>query len=85
LERPLDAKELDSIIAYTSFKKMAENPAVNYSHFKDLGHHVPGEGHFMRKGKVGDWENYFDKETNEEFENWIKEKKKGGYIFDYKI
>jgi len=28
---------------------------------------------FIRKGVVGDWKNYFDQETNRDWDCWIKE------------
>ena len=31
----------------------------------------------MRKGIVGDWANYFDEQTNKEYNEWILEKIKG--------
>ena len=32
-----------------------------------------GEGHFIRKGKVGDWKNYMKEEMTQEWDEWIKE------------
>ena len=32
---------------------------------------------FMRKGKVGDWINYFDNEANQFFDQWIAENLSG--------
>ena len=32
---------------------------------------------FMRKGKVGDWKNYFDNEANQSFDQWISENLSG--------
>ena len=31
----------------------------------------------MRKGKVGDWKNYFDNEANQFFDQWIAENLSG--------
>ena len=35
-----------------------------------------GEGHFIRKGKVGDWKNYMDGDLNKEWDNWIEKEMK---------
>ena len=32
---------------------------------------------FMRKGKVGDWKNYFDNEANQSFDQWISKNLSG--------
>ena len=32
-----------------------------------------GEGHFIRKGKVGDWKNYMEGDMNMLWDNWIRE------------
>ena len=37
---------------------------------------------FIRKGKVGDWRNYFDEKMNAEWDPWIKEQLKGS---DFKM
>ena len=38
---------------------------------------LPPEKQFLRKGEIGDWKNYFDKERNEKWEEWIAENIKG--------
>ena len=39
---------------------------------------VDGEGNsFIRKGKVGDWKNYFDDQMNRDWDPWIEEQLKG--------
>ena len=42
-----------------------------------------GKGNaFIRKGKVGDWRNYFDEKMNAEWDPWIEEQLKGS---DFKM
>ena len=43
------------------------------------GHHERQDAmkKFMRKGKVGDWKNYFDNKANQSFDQWISENLSG--------
>ena len=52
---------------------MKKNPNANPSVIMNL----PPEKQFLRKGEIGDWKNYFDKERNEKWEEWIAENIKG--------
>ena len=36
-----------------------------------------GEGKFIRKGIIGDWQNHFTPEMNAEWDAWIEENLKG--------
>ena len=85
LDTPLTAEEIDLLVMHTSFKSMEENPAVNYSHWDDLGIRRKQEASFMRKGKVGDWKNYFSDELNQDFDAWIKANNKAGFSFTYEM
>ena len=48
---------------------MKSNPATNPTGALAL----PAGQDFMRKGQVGDWRNYFDKQMNESWDKWILE------------
>ena len=43
------------------------------------------EFHFMRKGIVGDWMNYFDDQTNKEYDQWIMDKIRGSGLEDLDV
>lgn len=73
-------KELES---HCCFESMKENPAVNYSHWDDLGFRNKQETLFMRKGEIGDWKNYLNKEQNSQFDEIIKEKLEDKVKFIY--
>lgn len=63
---------------------MAQNPSVNYSHWDDLGLRDKNESHFMRKGRVGDWQHHFDEETSRRFNAFIHEHlQESGLQFEY--
>ena len=72
-------------MAHTDFSQMVDNPSVNYSHWDEFGIRNKDETHFLRKGKVGDWENYFDDEMNRKFDIWIHDKNKCGQAFEYQL
>ena len=59
LGKSLSDDIVEKIVHKTSFKSMKENPLTNYTHSGALRHEISA---FMRKGKVGDWKNYFSVE-----------------------
>ena len=60
---PLNEKQLEEIIETTAFDAMKIDPNINYSWWKESGG-VSEEFVFIRKGKVGDWRNYFTPEMS---------------------
>ena len=64
-----DAK-VEELVDHLSFDSMKSNPAVNK---EDANANMFKEdGHFMRKGKIGDWKNYFTDEMNERMDEAIQ-------------
>ena len=57
LEKDLSDELIQKIVQRTSFKTMKDNPALNYSNTPGVDISISP---FMRKGKVGDWKNYFN-------------------------
>ncbi|XP_077971817.1 sulfotransferase 1B1-like isoform X1 [Styela clava] len=72
LEKNLTDPQIDVIAKHCTFESMSKNKSTNYSHLTDRG---PGfkNAKFMRKGKVGDWKNYFTLNQNEAFDNLYEE------------
>ena len=74
-------KTLSSFLGYTLTKEQEEKVEefVKFDEYKQscqLGNKTQwneGEGHFIRKGKVGDWKNYMDRDLNMEWDNWIEQ------------
>ena len=75
LGRPMTDQLADDICHRTSFAEMKKNPAVNYSHWQKEGvaHPESEVGVFMRKGKVGDWTNYFTPEEGDALLQWSQQ------------
>ena len=68
-----DSEAVD-IARYTDFDNMRKNPACNFRHWEKSGILEAGEEcKFMRKGKVGDWRNYFTKKESDDFMKWANE------------
>jgi hypothetical protein len=61
---------------------MKKNPSVNRESNKEFGHYEQ-EGSFIRKGKVGDWRNYFSEEASREFDRLIAANLKYSRGFNY--
>ena len=57
--KELSDEIVQKIVHETSFKNMKENPLTNYSRVPGYRHDISA---FIRKGKVGDWKNYFSPE-----------------------
>ena len=68
----------DLIVQQTSFDSMKSSEHTNFNWFE--GMKVDG---FIRKGKVGQWKNFFTEKQNELFDKVFKERMEGtGIEFD---
>ena len=72
-----------SLSRATDFKEMPSKSTTNYSALQTFDFTISP---FMRKGCVGDWENYFTPEQNTIVDTMIKEKlDESGLNFQYQI
>ncbi|XP_077998119.1 sulfotransferase 1 family member D1-like [Glandiceps talaboti] len=81
LKKDLTEEEIGRIEKYCSFESMRKNPAVNMDGERlfDLKRAA-----FIRKGCIGDWQNYFTVAQNREFEELYETKMKGsGLSFEW--
>jgi len=53
------------------FDAFSKNATVNLDWTKQLGI-MKDDGHFIRKGKTGDWKNHFSPELNKRIDQWMK-------------
>lgn len=75
------ASVLDEVVKQCSFDSMKVNPAANFSWTEKFRHSYQL---FMRKGKVGDWRNYFTAEQNVAFDALYAERMKdSGLYFEF--
>jgi hypothetical protein len=65
LGKSLDKKTLAGVEQYTRFDSMKDNPMVNFKGVPNIDDTISP---FMRKGKVGDWTNYFTSSQRKEFD-----------------
>uniref|UniRef100_A0A8C6FHI4 Sulfotransferase n=1 Tax=Moschus moschiferus TaxID=68415 RepID=A0A8C6FHI4_MOSMO len=77
LEKELSEEDLDIIVNQATFQNMKIDPQANYdgSVKYELGIKT-NEGHFMRKGTVGDWKRNLTVEQNERFDRVFQRKMK---------
>ena len=71
LGKELNEDVMESIIQQSSFQSMQNNRKVNNASDPDNDESV---SKFMRKGIVGDWKNYFDKNQMSEVEQEYEQK-----------
>ncbi|CRL07158.1 CLUMA_CG020149, isoform A [Clunio marinus] len=92
IKRELTNRDIEEICDYVKFEKMEKNSSVNLETivFRDqeFKTNIDSEQYnkvkFIRKGCVGDWQNYFTSEINEKFDKWIEEQlKSSDMTFDY--
>lgn len=73
---------IEEVVKQCSFDSMQDNPSTNFSWAKELRH--PDQPPFMRKGKVGDWRNYFTAEQNAVFDAlYVEKMKDSGLEFEF--
>jgi len=86
LEQDLTEEQVDQIVNHCKFSAMQSNPMINYDHWEELGLWKKGPAKFLRKGTVGDWQNYFTPGLDLLINQWIeKNSKETGLTFDYTI
>lgn len=92
IKRTLTTDDIDKLCDHVKFEKMEKNLSVNLETivFQDpqteekIDREVYNKVKFIRKGQIGDWQNYFSPETNEKFDKWIEENiASTGMTFDY--
>ena len=71
-KKSLSDDMVDALVDHLSFTKMKHNPAVNREEGVLNGIFNNKESHFMRKGEVGDWKNYFTDEMNKRMDETIE-------------
>ncbi|XP_035218190.1 sulfotransferase 1E1-like [Stegodyphus dumicola] len=83
LGKPLTAEEIKAVVDHCSFKNMAKSESVGLSD-EDV---VDGQGSkFFRKGKVGDWKNYFNEEMISKLDQQVEHVLSGsGLEYTYEI
>ena len=67
--------QVTELVEHLKFDNMKKNMSLNLENLLKEG----TEG-FIRKGKVGDWENHFDEKLKKEWNDWIKGNLKGTTI-----
>ncbi|KAI9552926.1 hypothetical protein GHT06_020810 [Daphnia sinensis] len=71
LGKSLSEEQLTKLTEHLRVDQFAKNEAVNYEVCKELGF-MNNSGHFIRKGKTGDWKNHFSPELNARIDLWIE-------------
>lgn len=72
--------DLDKLETHLNIDNFRQNKTVNtgsYVKLKDDNKKTDVDTHFIRKGEIGGWRNYFKDGLNEEADKWIAENLKG--------
>ncbi|XP_059556112.1 amine sulfotransferase-like [Myotis daubentonii] len=69
LEKELSEEDVEAIVKQATFQNMKSDPRANYDEILkyEFGKRTD-EGHFLRKGTVGDWKHHLTVEQNERFD-----------------
>jgi hypothetical protein len=72
LDKPASEVDLTKILGWISFESMSNEKSVNYT---DMAHLFDCSiSQYMRKGRVGDWKNYFTEEQSRYVDKLVAEK-----------
>lgn len=71
LGKSLSDEQLGKLAEHLHFDNFQKNESVNNESGKKTGA-MNQDGHFIRKGKTGDWKNHFSPELNERIDKWIE-------------
>lgn len=70
LGKPLADEQIAKLSEHLRFDNFAKNESVNMEFAKEIGS-MNNTGHFIRKGKTGDWKNHFSPDLNRRIDEWI--------------
>lgn len=75
LEKELSEEDVEAIVKQATFQNMKSDRRANFDDVisNDLGK-SKNEGHFLRKGTVGDWKRHLTVEQNERFDKVFQRK-----------
>ncbi|XP_052020576.1 amine sulfotransferase-like [Apodemus sylvaticus] len=69
VEKELSEEDVDAIVRQATFENMKSDPRANYHHVMKTNVGVKNnEGHYLRKGIIGDWKHHLTVEQNERFD-----------------
>lgn len=80
LEKEIDNDGVEKLLDHLSFSSMKKNPAINLEEVVQAKKkHNPNikDGHFIRRGIVGEWKEAMDPILAERFEKWERENMNG--------
>lgn len=73
-----EVQKLESTLSFDQYKKYISETDKHMNSKEDVN------DDFVRKGKIGDYKNYFTKEMNERADRWIEENlKRTGIVFPF--
>ncbi|NWI20549.1 ST3A1 sulfotransferase, partial [Crypturellus soui] len=73
LGRKLSEKEVESVVRQATFENMRKDPRANYEKLPEIFEENK-EGHFLRKGTIGDWKNIMTVAQSERVDEVLKKK-----------
>ncbi|XP_075410084.1 amine sulfotransferase-like [Tenrec ecaudatus] len=76
LEKKLSDEAVDAVVNMASFQNMKSDALANYIKVlkEEIG--TRKDGHFLRKGTIGDWKNHLTVEQSEKFDKVFQKKMK---------
>ena len=72
LDKSLTEDQLNLLTEHLRIDTFAKNESANFEVGKKTGLMNLDAGNFVRKGKAGDWKNFFSAELNKRIDDWIE-------------
>ncbi|XP_017511800.3 amine sulfotransferase-like [Manis javanica] len=77
LGKELSKEDMDAVVSQAMFENMKSDPRANYENVLKRRHDLRRtDGHFLRKGTIGDWKNHMTVAQNERFDKIFQKEMK---------
>ncbi|XP_054992503.1 amine sulfotransferase-like isoform X2 [Sorex araneus] len=76
LGKELSEDDVDAVVRQATFKNMKSDSRANYNSILKNEVGTKSDGHFLRKGTIGDWKNHFTVAQSERFDMIFQRKMK---------